>query len=123
MIIICINRALCGNFEWLLDKLEIILNSLHKYNSEFIICCDININYLEPNNKNNQLDTLLGTYNLIDTVFFPTRIVSNSVTLIDNIFIDNRRFYTLKPCLNGLSDHDGQILTLLNLPISCNSIK
>jgi len=43
--------------------------------------------------------------------------------LIDNIFIDNRRSYSIKPCLNGLSDHDGQILTLLNLPIPCNSIK
>ena len=73
-----------------------------------------NINYLESNNKKNQLDNLLGTYNLIDTVFFPTRIVNNSATLIDNIFVDNRRSYTIEPCMNGLSDHDSQILTLLN---------
>jgi len=72
-----------------------------------------NINYLESNNKKNQLDNLLGTYNLIDTVFFPTRIVNNSASLIDNIFIDNRS-YTIEPCMNGLSDHDSQILTLLN---------
>ena len=120
---ICIYRAACGNFECFLNKLEIILNSLHKHNSEFITCCDININYLESNNRKNRLDSLLGTYNLIDTVFFPTRIVSNSVTLIDNIFIDNKRSCTIKPCSNGLSEHDGQILTLFNLPISCNSIK
>jgi len=45
--------------------------SLHKHNSEFIICGDININYLESNNKENQLpvDNLSGTYDLIDTVF------------------------------------------------------
>jgi hypothetical protein len=52
----------------------------------------------------------------------PTRIVSNSVTLVANIFIDNRS-YIIKSCSNGLSDHDGQILTLFNLPKSCNSIK
>jgi hypothetical protein len=31
--------------------------------------------------------------------------------------------YTIKSCPNGLSDHDGQILTLLNLPIPPKSIK
>jgi hypothetical protein len=123
VIIICIYRAPCGNFECFLNKLEIILNVLHKHNLEFIICGDININYLESNNKKNQLDNLLGTYNLTATVSFPTRIVNNSVTLIDNIFIDIRRSYTITPCSNGLSDHDGQILALLNLSIPCNSIK
>ena len=51
--------------------LEIILNFFHKHNSEFIICGDINMNYLESNNKKNQLDNLLGTYNVIDIVFSP----------------------------------------------------
>jgi hypothetical protein len=39
------------------------------------------------------------------------------------MFIDNRRNYTIKPCSNGLLDHDGQILSLLNLSIPSNSIK
>ena len=71
LIILCIYRAACGNFDRFLNKLEIIFNSLYKHNSEYFTCGDININYLEPNNKKNQLDNLLGTYNLIDTVFFP----------------------------------------------------
>jgi DNA phosphorothioation-dependent restriction protein DptG len=50
------------------------------------------------------------------------RIVNNSVALIDNIFIDNRRSYTIKLCSNGLSDHDGQILSLPNLFIPSNSV-
>jgi exonuclease III len=120
-IILCIYRAPCGNFEYFLNKLEIILNSLYKLNTEFIICGDININYLEPNYKKNQLDNLLATYNLTDTVYFPTRIINNSATLIDNIFIDNRRSYTIQRCLNGLSDHDGQILSLPNLIIPSNN--
>ena len=63
----------------------------------------------------NQLDNLLCTYSLTDTVSFPTRIANNSVTLIDNIFIDNRRSYTIQSCPSGLSDHDGQTIMLLNL--------
>jgi exonuclease III len=117
IIVICVYRTPCGNFEPFLNQLEIILNHLHRHNTEFIICGDININYFEPSNKKNQLDNLLGTYNLTDTVSFPTRIANNSVTLIDNIFIVNRRSYTIQSCPNGLSDHGGQILTLLNLPI------
>src|SRR5215510_7922379 len=118
-----IYRAPCGNFELFLNKLEIILNSLHRHNSLFIICGDINIDYFEPSNKKDQLDNLLGTYNLTDTVSFPTRITNNSVTLIDNIFTDNRRSYTIQSCPNGLSDHDGQSLILLNLPFPSKSIK
>jgi hypothetical protein len=40
--------------------------------------------------------------------------------LIDNIFIDNRRNFTIKQCINGLSDHDAQLITLnkFSLPIS-----
>jgi hypothetical protein len=37
--------------------------------------------------------------------------------LIDNIFIDNIRYYTIKPCINGLSDHDAQLITLKNFPL------
>ena len=45
------------------------------------------------------------------------------MTLIDNIFIDNNRTYTIHPLPNGLSDHDGQNLTILNLPIPSKHIK
>ena len=34
--------------------------------------------------------------------------------MIDNIFIDAARNYTIKPHINGLSDHDAQILTISN---------
>jgi hypothetical protein len=37
--------------------------------------------------------------------------------LIDNIFIDNIRDYTIKPCINGLPDHDAQLITLKNFPL------
>jgi hypothetical protein len=102
----CVYRAPSGDFEYFLNKLDYILTSLYTHKTEFIICGDININYLGTNNKRKQLDFLLRTYNLKSTVYFPMRTVNNSTTLIDNIFIYNRSHYTIKPCINGLSDHD-----------------
>jgi hypothetical protein len=66
---------------------------------------------------------MLSTYNLRGTVFFPTRIVNNSATLIDNIFIDNRRGYLIKPCINGLSDHDDQLIICNNIPVLNRTLK
>jgi exonuclease III len=120
VIMLCVYRAPSGNFDYFLNKLDNILSSLHNHKIELIICGDIN--YLETNNKKKQLDNLLGTYNLIGTVYFPTRILNNSVTLIDNIFID-RRNYTIKSCINGLSDHDAQLITLNNFSLQVSDIE
>jgi len=64
-----------------------------------------------------QLDVLLATYNLTSTVRFSTRSFNGSVTAIYNIFIDisHSDKYTLGPLINGLSDHDGQIIKLKNI--------
>jgi hypothetical protein len=116
-VILCVYRAPSGDFDYFLNKLDIILDSLHNYKTELILCGDININYLENNNKKQQLDCLLGTYNLVGTVYFPTRTTNNSATLIDNIFIHKRRNYSIKPCINGLSDHDAQLITVSNFSL------
>jgi exonuclease III len=76
VILFCVHRAPSGNYDYFLNKLDNILTSLHNYKTEFIICGDININYLEINNKKKQLGNLLGTYNLIGTIHFPTRIIN-----------------------------------------------
>jgi hypothetical protein len=64
---------------------------------------------------------MLNIFNLKDTVYFPIRIVNNSATLIDNIFIDIRRNYSIEPCINRLSDHDAQLITFKNCIESNNS--
>ena len=53
------------------------------------------------------------------TVNFATRIQYNSSTVTDNIFVDNNRinFSSVSPIINGLSDHDAQILTITNIYI------
>jgi hypothetical protein len=40
------------------------------------------------------------------------RIISGSSTAKDNIFIDLSRNFTINPLINGLSDHDAQLLKL-----------
>ena len=122
--VICIYRSLTGNFVHFIEGTDTILNQLSKPNIEIIICCDININYLDGNwKKRQQLDTLLATYNLISTVWFPTRSLNGSISAIDNIFIDIFHIgtYIFCPLINGLSDHDGQIIKLENISVQNQS--
>ena len=53
-------------------------------------------------------------YNPKSTVNFPTRIFNGSSTAIDSIFYLSRNF-TINPLINGLSDHDAQLLKLQNV--------
>jgi hypothetical protein len=55
----------------------------------------------------------------------PTRIQNNSVTAIDNIFINVSKFddYIISPPVNGLSDNDAQLIAIndINLKILNNT--
>jgi exonuclease III len=116
--IIIIYRSPTGNFATFIKRIDTILNQLYKPNIEIMICGDINVNYLDEKcNKRQQLDALFATYNLISMVLFPTRSLNGSVSATDNIFIDisHSGKYTLHPLINGLSDHDGQIIKLENI--------
>jgi len=117
--ILCVDRPPTGNFSYFLSSLESILNQLYTNSINIIICGDININYLDNTNSKLQLDSLLLSYDLYSTVDFPTRISNCSSTAIDNIFIDKFKNtnFTIKPLLNGLSDHDAQILILRDIKI------
>jgi hypothetical protein len=62
---------------------------------------------------------------LTSTLYFPTRIQNNSATAIDNIFINTSKFddCIISPIVNGLSDHDAQLIMLndINLKILNNT--
>jgi hypothetical protein len=62
---------------------------------------------------------LLKTCNLISVVNFPTPIQHNSATATDNIFTDITMAgnYSTTPIINGLSDHDVQIITFYSLSL------
>jgi hypothetical protein len=97
-----------------ITQLDLILQSLYNPKVDLILCGDININYLIDNDRVRQVNAVLNSYNLVSIVTFPTRIRKDSNMAIDNIFIDTTKFHNYKifPLLNGLSDHDAQLLTI-----------
>ena len=92
---------------------------MYKSSTELILCGNFYINYLNDNSRKHLLDSLSASFSLFSTVKFPTRIFNNSCTLIDNIYINTYRHdFSVHPLINGLSDHDAQIITLSNIFIS-----
>jgi len=112
--IIAIYRAPSGNFDLFLSKSDVVLRNLYTATQDYIVCGDINIDDLIDSDRKGRLDALLKTYNLTSVVNFPTWIQKNSTTAIDNIFIDTSKTgkYSVSPIINGLSDHDAQLITL-----------
>jgi hypothetical protein len=57
-------------------------------------------------------------------VNFATRTQNESSTAIDNIFVDKSRLWSssASPLINGLSDHDAQLLTINNIYTTTNKI-
>ena len=110
---LCINHPQ-GNLTIFLKNLELVLQKLFLIKFTFIICGDININYLVDSYKKKQLDSILYSFNLCSIVNFPTRIGPSSLSTIDNVFIDNLYLnkYDIAPLINGLSDHDAQLMTI-----------
>jgi len=118
LIILAIYRSPSGNFTNFLKNLDSVLNKWYSNKTVFVICGDININYLKNCKKRQQLDALLQTYNLIGTVSLPTRKTNVSSSAIDNIFITRSKNYTISPHINGLSDHEAQIIVTENTALT-----
>jgi len=93
-----------------------VLNKLYKISSNIIVCGDFNVNFLDSSSKAHLLESLSYSFCLESTVDFPTRIMHTTQTLIDNIFLVKKYLNTITyPLLNGISDHDGQRVTLLDV--------
>jgi hypothetical protein len=90
-----------------------------------IICGDTSVNYLVHNSRRKILDTLLSSFNLSNTVYFPARLQNKSATAIHNIFIDTSKFpnYVVSPLYNGLSDHGAQLIKLSDINIKFHNSK
>ena len=103
-----------GKFSTFLLQLDTILQSPYTPRLHFIICGDIDIIYLNESGNKTQLDNLLLSYNLTSIINFPTRIQNTSATAIYSIYIDVSQFegYKLTPIINGVSDHDVQLITI-----------
>ena len=71
--VITVYRSPLGNFNHFLQSIDAVLQTLYTPAQSFIICGDININYLVVSEQRKQLDNLLLLYNLKSIVDFPTR--------------------------------------------------
>jgi len=60
--IIATYRAPSGNFDLFLSKLDVVLRNLYTSTLEYIVCGDINIDYINDSDRKNRLDALLKTY-------------------------------------------------------------
>jgi hypothetical protein len=106
--IIATYRAPSGNFDLFISKLDTILRKLYFVTTEYVICGDINVDYLVDSDRKSRLEALLKTCNLTSVVNLPTCTQKHSATAIDNIFIDFPKMgnYSICPIINGLSDRD-----------------
>ena len=96
------------------DSLENVLHHFLQPHVAYLICGDLYINLLKINNDTLKLKSLMNTFNLMQVINFPTSINSNNSTLIDPSFVDTSIFTNIhvEPFINGLSDHDTQIIYL-----------
>jgi hypothetical protein len=119
VILCCLYRSPSENPNYFLKLLEKTLKLLYQPAISFVICGDLNINFLTESIVKQNLETLMKTFNLTQVVTFPTRTCNNKGTLIDSIFLDNAKYNNISvhPFENGLSDHVAQILTLGNIKI------
>ena len=115
--ILAIYRSPIGDFPNFMTVLENLLQLLYNPKMDLIICGDINIDYLQKSNRVIQLNTLLQTFNLSNIINFPTRIGKTTSTSIDTIFLDTLNYdsYSVSPFSNGLSDHEAQFLTIVQI--------
>ena len=121
-IILFVYRAPSGDFEYFIENLDCILGVLQKTDIKLILCGDLNINCAENSQNKLQLEYLLENYNLKGTVYFPTRITATTSSMLD-IFIGKSSNFIIKPHINGLSDHDAQLITLNDETIPAQNSK
>jgi exonuclease III len=90
-IVVCIYRSSDGNFRIFLKNLELIIQKIQSKRRKILLCGDWNLNFLIDNIRIHELENLLESYNLINTVSSPTRITSSTESLID-VIVTNRKY-------------------------------
>jgi len=125
--VITVYRSPIGNFQYIIKGLGNIIKTIYKPVVHLIICGDKNINYLIESKEKQELNNILNSYSLVSVINLPTRVKNNSRSAVDNIFIDTTQFgmYTTGSVVNGLLDHDTQMLELhvINLNSERNNYK
>jgi len=112
-IVICIYRSPDGNFRVFLNNLELIIQKIQSKRKKILLCGDWNLNFLIDNTRLHELENLLLSYDLINTVNSPTRITSSSESLIDVIVTNGEYLEQSTTVIDlGLSDHLAQLIRI-----------
>lgn len=106
--IISLYRTPDSDVKEFVHSLSLLLYRIYNKNDYYIICGDVNINFLDDNNHKNALINLLLEYNIKHHIQEATRITSISATCIDNIFSNLTECNTAM-CTTFYSDHTSQI--------------
>jgi len=120
--VVTVYRSPTGDITNFLNILETTTDKLYKNTTNLIICGDFKINYLSDSKEKPKLNSLINSYSLYSIIEFPTRTYYTTSTAIDNVFINKFKHdnYKIYPLINGLSDHDAQVLNLPNTFIPNN---
>jgi len=123
IIIITVYRSPTVNIAYILNNLKAALNQVYNNNVDIILCGDLNINYFNDNQNKQAVNSLLPCHRIYSIIKFPTRIHNILHTIIYNIYSNkfkNER-YLVYSLINGLSDHDAQVLSLSTIILPDNS--
>jgi len=83
-IIVCIYSSPDSNFLIFKKKnLELIIQKIQPRNKKSLLCGDWNLNFMVNNKRLQELQNLLESYNMTNTVKSPTRITPSTESVID----------------------------------------
>lgn len=113
IIIISIYRSTNGSVDIFLQQMEELLALIHRRHKNFrvIVCGDFNIHMHINNTQTKTFLDLMLAYNMLPTIFTPTRVQKQSATVIDNIFVNFDSYEDSLVLCTALSDHHGQLIT------------
>lgn len=109
-----------SNLDTFFENFEILLDILSKKFKKLVITGDFNIDVLNKNECYKKLINILNIYEMTYLVDFPTRVTEHSGTAIDNFFTNiESKNLKVTGLVTQISDHDGQLMELLNADCDC----
>jgi len=112
-IIVCIYRSPDSKLWIFLKNLELIMQTIHSRNKKPLLCGNWNLNFMADNRRLQELQNLLESYDMINTVRSLTRITPSTEYLIDVIIINKDNPVLSASVVDlGFSDHLAQILRI-----------
>lgn len=115
-ILVGLYRSPSSNVYEFLERLNTLIEILLIKCNYILFVGDLNINVLVQSKEHDEFKNILNRNGFFYFVNFPTRVTTNSQSAIDNVFSSiNRDKVQVEGVITMLSDHDGQLINLINL--------